>query len=233
MESPGAPPVGRIEQGIIMYGMYVYRDRVSAISKEELYLIFQTTRALNSLKVFNKLLKEKFEHRNDDNIKTKEFTELMLFHASMIWEIMYLVFNSLGESYRGYIKETNQNYIDELIEQIRSKRDDNIEILREIRNKHSFHIADDIRYAIPFFTDGKARWDYKIGICRSSTEEDLFYSIEDTILMGYLAKRFSKNEIEVFDLLQDSVTKYTKELYDLFNSILYDFLNDKVYVQEI
>jgi hypothetical protein len=148
----------------------------------------------------------------------------------MIWEILSLLQKDLCEKYRGTISAELQKRIDDIVETTKSNKDDEIKILREIRNKHSFHIAHDDHYAMSFFSDEVPRWDYKIGVFETTMEGDIYYTMEDHILVGYLMREFNKNENEIFDILMSALIKYSRGLLELFNSIFAELLKDKIYI---
>jgi len=213
-----------------MKKIYIFRSQLNRMNKESLYLVFQCTRVINSIKTFNKLLKEKEHGRNKNDLNGKEFIEILLFNASSIWEVLDLLNKDLAKRMKGTISDELQKRVDKIILLIKSGKDESINILKDIRNKHSFHIAYDKNYALSFFKDGPSRWDMKIGMLASTREEDIVYTIEDEILMSYLMREFNKTENEVFDLIIESISKYVQELLNLFNSILFELVDSKIYI---
>jgi len=175
-------------------------------------------------------MSDKYKHRFENEFNKKEFLEYVFYHCSIIWEIMDLIYKNLYKRLIGEIDENILAEVKTLYNEIKSGKINEIIILKEIRNKHSFHIAFDPQYADSFFTDELARYDLPIGLVGSNFEKDMFFNFEDRILIAYLERKFKMEPEEIFDLMMSSLEKYSHCIHELFKKIFKDITKNSIYM---
>ena len=215
-----------------MINIYMYRNSLNHCSKEELYLIVQTTRILNNSKQFYLISMELYPAIKGDELKAKRLFEVLCHQASALFEVFYVLSNNLAKKYNGHIKKELMDRIDILVDKYRKKNDNRIEVLRDIRNKHGYHIGSDDSYFKKFITDNPTRWDQKIGIGYSSIEQDLIYTIDNALLITFMMDKYKLDELAMYDFIKQSITDYTDDIIDLFRDVLEDLISEMAYVVE-
>jgi len=212
-----------------MRAIYVYRNQLNRLSVEELYLLVQTTRAINSTKQFSLLVIEKYNRRTDNEIIAKQYFGLLYFQASSLWEIVNVLRKDLYSKYLKYLSDELNIEIKKIVDASSNDSDIRLKIIRDIRNKHAYHIASDKDYIYKFIDNEPSRYDLRIGFASSTVEKDIIYTLEDGILISYLMKKYNLDELSMYNKVIDSVMEYTDILLKLFNKILEELMKGKVY----
>ena len=213
-----------------MKEIFVHYDAINKMTKEELYLLLQTTRAINATKQFNKILIDKYDTRTKNNVAAVDYFEYICYQGSLLWEIIDVLRKDLAKRYIKYLDATLNNRINEILVKEKSQDDIRLKIIQDIRNKHSFHIAHDDKYAFSSIDDKPTRSDFRIGYAESLEEIDIIYTIENGVLISYLKKKYMLSEADTYDKIITAVNEYSEILFDLFNDIFKKIMSDKIYV---
>jgi hypothetical protein len=200
------------------------------MSKKELYVIVQTTKIWNKLRFFLILMSDIRKQGLESEFQAKKFMELVFNQAAAIYEVIEVLEKDLLHKYKAYIAEKQYLELHQIVKDWKSKKVEDLEIIKDIRNKHSSHIAHDENYIHQLITDDPALFDLKIASGESSLENRYFYTLDASFLIGYLMKTYKKEELEMYIKVKDCITDYTKLLYGAFDKIMDTLLRDKVYV---
>ena len=213
-----------------VFKIYMYRNKLNACSRNELYLIMQTTRVINNSKQLYLAAKDLYPLINGDEIKAKRYVEVLYHQASAIYEVLYVLDKDLLKKYNGQISDSLYEKLNDIVSRYRKKSDKRIEVLKDIRNKHGYHIAYDNDYIWKYITDKPSRYDLKIGIGNSTIEQDLIYTMDNDLFVTYIMDKYSMSEIEVNDYIKKCIKEYADIIIDLFRDILEELLKDKIYL---
>jgi len=207
----------------------MYRNELNSCSKIELYLIMQTTRVINNSKQLYLAAKDLYPLINGDEIRAKRYVEVLYHQASALYEVFYILDKDLLRRFKGQISDNLYAKMNDIVVKYRKKNDRRIEVLRDIRNKHGYHIAYDNDYIWKYITDKPSRWDLKIGIGNSTIEQDLIYTMDNDLFITYMMDKYSMSDTEVYDYIKKCITEYADIIIDLFRDVLEELLKDKVY----
>jgi hypothetical protein len=216
-----------------MYNIFWKKKNLNEASTEKVYLIVQTTCIMNSVKQVYLASFELLQNIDDNELKANRYREVYYHHASTLFEVFYLLDKDLLKKYKRYIDKNLLQDIESIVNKYKSRKDIQIELLRDIRNKHAYHIAYDDNYFNNFIKDGANIKDYKIGICESKQEKDIIYTIDMDLFMTYLISKYQKTEVELYDLMDKAIKDYTNIIIKLFTKILAELVKNEIYLEKI
>ena len=208
-----------------MFTMYIPHDLNNALSSDIHYLIFQTMRLTNQAKMFWVATNELRKCGVPNAVTGKKLNELFLQHAANLYEIIFSLFNdkydkrTLYERYKEALKdaETLQG-LDKLRKELESK-DREILVLKEIRNKHSAHVATDGYYAWQGIKNVATNRDIPVAVGESRKAGDWFFTLDLDQIFGHIKNNILKESVNVQEDVYRIITQYTLRLIKLFAQI--------------
>lgn len=168
-----------------MIDVYLKQNALSSMSKEELYVIIQTTRIVNAIKLFYTIAIDVSANGLEDEVAAKKYMELLFHQAANLFEVIQILKKDLLIRYPKYLNTVKTLHdLEDLVYELDHHNQD-IEVLRAIRNKHGFHIGHDPTYIRHYIKEGPAYRDLRIGGGKSLREIDFFYTIDIEHLYKY------------------------------------------------
>ena len=208
-----------------MFMMYIPHDLNNALSSDIHYLIFQTMRLTNQAKMFWVATNELRKCGVPNVVTGKKLNELFLQHAANLYEIIFSLFNdkydkrTLYERYTDALNDAGTlQELDRFRQQLESK-DKEVLVLKEIRNKHSAHIATDGYYAWQGIKNKATNKDISVAVGESRRAEDWFFTLDLDQIFGHIKNNVLRESSNVQEDVYKIITQYTLRLIKLFAQI--------------
>lgn len=212
-----------------MIEIYIRQDSLSAMSREELYVVIQTTRIVNAIKLFYTIAIDIHKGEMANDLDAKKYLELLFHQAANLYEILYVLDKDLMRRYSKCLNNSDTiSELKELVHQLRTK-DYRVEVLKAIRSKHSFHIGYDPTYIWSYIKEGPADKDSRIAAGRSIREIDFFYTMDIEPLFTFIKDRIIPHTVDVYREAKDIIDSYTTILLKLFDRVTAELLEGKIY----
>ncbi len=215
-----------------MFEIYLTKDAQNAMTREEAYVLTQSMRIFNSIRMFILIAEDIKKLGLDDNVSNKKYTELLMYQAANLNEVLVTLREDLIERYRAMLKDENiLNTLDSWEKRIKSN-DQSLRVLEAVRNKYAFHVPYDAFYVWNYITDDPVKEDKLIGIGETIQGSGWFFTWDFELIMSYLKDHVLEKDIELKDVYpktKDIIDQISIELYRLFNAILQDILRNKIY----
>ena len=214
-----------------MFKTFLTKDALDKMTRDEVYLLFQTLRINNSLKVFILIADDVRKTGPNDIVNSKKFIELLLYHAASLHEVLEVLRLDLFERYKSAL--TDRNLLDGLRrweERIKAK-DETTRVLLTIRNKHAFHVASDQSYVWSNITDEPATQDVIIGVGETMQGSGFFFTWDVDWLFQFLGRHVlvgNLSEEESYLHVTKIVDAANVDLYRLFQGITRALLMDRI-----
>ncbi len=199
------------------------------MTKEELYVIIQTTRIVNAIKLFYTIALDVLNKGLEDEVSAKKYMELLFHQAANLYEILEILKRDLINKYPKYLRN-NETIISmqDLVKKLKH-HDPNIEVLKAIRNKHSFHIGHDPTYIWNYIKEGPADRDSRIAGGKSIKEAEFFYTMDIEPLYAYIKDNILKSTKDIYADVKQIIDEYTSKLLNLFNDVCMELLKGRIY----
>ena len=214
-----------------MYSIYLRKELLNTLSKEEFYFLAQSLKALNMTKFFYVLA---IETKNGDftsQIQAKKYIELIFpYQASSLWEIYVAIRDDLKEKGKKILPDNLVKELEKITEEMNDTKNYEMKILKDIRNKHSFHLSVDKNYVFSQITEDTANSDIRIGFGETERECDYFYTLDYEMLFSFLSSKYNYTKENIHEEIFSIINKHSKRLIDLFNSILSGILPRNSYI---
>jgi hypothetical protein len=155
----------------------------------------------------------------------RKLEELFLQHAANLYGIFDSLFDfkydkrTLYERYKEVLKDKETLRELDLVYQLHQAQDKKIRVLKEIRNKHSAHIATDEFYAWQGIKNEAIKKDVPVAIGESQKATDWFFTLDLDQIFGHLRNNILKDSINVQEDVYKIITEYTLRLIKLFAQI--------------
>jgi hypothetical protein len=208
-----------------MFTMYIPHELNNSLSLDTHYLIFQTMRLTNQAKMFWVATNELRKCGAPSAVTGKKLNELFLQHAANLYEIIFRLFNDKSDKrtlyarYKEALKdEETLQELDRLRKELESK-DREILVLKEIRNKHSAHIATDGYYAWQGIKNIATNRDIPVAVGESRKAGDWFFTLDLDQIFGHIKNNILKESVNVQEDVYRIITQYTLRLIKLFAQI--------------
>ncbi len=217
-----------------MFEIYLTKSAQDAMSKDYIYLLMQTMRIFNALKLFV-LIAEDIKNRGpDDIINDKKYIELLLYHAGNLNEVLVTLKKDLLPRYRQIItKKSTLTGLDKW-EQCIKNNDETNRVLTTIRNKHSFHIAHDPYYPWKYITDDPATSDKLVGVGETMQGSGWFFTWDTDIILAFLrdhALMQKTDTVQDYMRIKKIIDDASVDLYKLFEAIVDEMIRSKIYIK--
>jgi len=216
-----------------MHEMFINRETLNRIPTSELYLIAQFSKASNMAKYFILIASEMEEGIYEDELKAKRYFELLLLQLSSLWEIIVALRDDLAEKAKPYLSPNTNAIIGELLSAFSGLDATDMKMLKDIRNKHAFHLSKDSDYVPSLLTNEESLKDLRLGMGHSNDETKFFYSLDYSIIVTFLMKKYKMLEIDVYAKIKDMATKYTIKIINTVSMIMNDLLKGRVTIREL
>jgi hypothetical protein len=214
-----------------MFKIYLTKTAQDQMTRDDLYLLTQTMRISNSLKVFVLVADDIRKYGPDDIVNQKKFVELLLYHAANLHEILDVLKKDLFPRYQVAIKESSLLAgLRDWEERIKAK-DETIRVLEDIRNKHAFHVPHDEHYVWHTITDSPAKEDVVIGVGETIEGRGHFFTWDVDMLFAYLREHAlvtGLSQEQSYDRVKNIIDNASQDLYKLFNNIIQYMLKNRI-----
>jgi len=215
-----------------MYEIYLTRKALDEMSRDYLYLLLQTMRIFNCLKVFVLIGDDIKRYGPHDLVNEKKLLELLFYHASNLNEILAALTEDLLPRYRAEINDSTILVGLSKWEKKIKKNDETVRVLSTIRNKHSFHVAYDPFYLWKYIKDQPATSDMLIGVGETMQGSGWFFTKDNENIIAFLADHALDSKtgnIEDYFRIRKIIDETSVDLYHLFETIVTEMLHDKIY----
>ena len=217
-----------------MFQIYLTKAAQDSMSRDETYLLVQTMRIFNGLRLFILIAEDTRRKGPDDVVNHKKYIELLFNHASNLNEVLVALQEDLFARYRQVM--TRKDVIDGLQrwEDRINRRDETVKVLAAIRNKHSFHVAHDPYYPWKYITEGPASGDRLIGIGETMQGEGWVFSLDTDLIFAFLrdhALESPGDAAQDYGKVIKIIDEASVNLYKLFEAIVSEMLRNRVYMK--
>ncbi len=100
----------------------MFRNKLNACSRDELYLIMQTTRVISNSKQLYLAAIDLFPLIKGDEIKAKRYHEVLYHQASAIYEVFYVLDKDLLRRFKGQISDSLYERLNDIVLKYRKKK---------------------------------------------------------------------------------------------------------------
>jgi hypothetical protein len=217
-----------------MFEIYLTKTAQDAMSRDDIYLLTQTMRIFNGLRLFI-LIADDIQRRGpDDVLNQKKYIELLLNHAANLNEVLSALEEDLFPRYRHAL--TNQAVLDGLTrwENRIKRKDETVRVLTSIRNKHAFHVAHDPFYPWKYLTEGPAAADKLIGVGETIQGSGWLFTWDTDLILAFLrdhALEHTGDLVQDYMKVKKIIDNASVDLYTLFQSIVDELLRNKIYMK--
>lgn len=215
-----------------MYKIFLTKEAQDRLTGPDLYLLIQTLRISNSIKMFVLIADDISKKGPDDFVNTQKFMELLLYHAGNLHEILIALRDDLFPRYRATISEPK--ILADLLrweDQIRAKGEA-VKMLEIIRNKHAFHVPIDPYFVWHTINEGPANDDVAIGLGETMQGSGFFFTYDVDMLFDYLRKHVLQGSItdlgESYSRVKGIIDDVSSDLYKMFLGITECLLRGKI-----
>jgi hypothetical protein len=166
-----------------MFEIVLPHEINNSLSRDEHYLIAQTMRMINQVKMFYVAAEDIRKLAPDNGITYKKYDDLMLQHAANLYEIIRCLYDeeygkSLYQRYKEALKDKETLKELEALKGTLESDGKEIRVLKDIRNKHAAHIATDGFYVWQSISDTPMNRDLRVGIGEARTEGGWFFMLD-------------------------------------------------------
>ena len=206
------------------------KESANQLNEEQTYLIAQSIRAANKIKIFYLVAIDIKGKEIQNEVQAKKYLELLLVQAAQIWEVLIAFREELCDKMKPFLKPDTWNDLNDLVSILRSTNIGDYRILKDIRNKHSFHLATDDDYIYSIINDEPMKEDLEIGLGETTRTSDYFYSLDHRILFSYLMKKYNLAEGPLHGKINELINTTSIKLLEIINKIIEDQLRDHIYM---
>jgi len=215
-----------------MFEIYLTKAAQDAMSRDEMYVLTQTMRIFNGLRLFVLIADDIKRRGPEDVVNEKKYIELLFNHAASLNEVLVALKEDLFPRYRSVLKnETVLNELKKWEDRIDSK-DETVKVLTTIRNKHSFHVAHDPFYPWKYITEGPATADKLIGVGETMQGSGWVFTWDTDLILAFFrdyALERTDDIVHDYIRVKNIIDEASVELYKLFQAIVDEMLRNKIY----
>ena len=217
-----------------MFEIYLTKAAQSAMSRDDMYLLTQTMRIFNGLRLFVLIADDIKRRGPEDVVNEKKYIELLFNHAASLNEVLAALKEDLFSRYRAVLK--NKTVLDGLKkweERIDNKHE-TVKVLTTIRNKHSFHVAHDPFYPWKYITEGPATADKLIGVGETTQGTGWVFTWDTDLILAFIrdhALQQTDDILEDYVRVKKIIDEASVELYKLFLAIVDEMLRNRIYAK--
>jgi len=221
-----------------MYEIVLPKEVNNSLSRDFHYLMLQTMRITNQVKIFHVLLFDVIAHLPKTTVTLKKVGELLFQHAANLYEVMRTVFDPTARPslYDRYIREIkNPKTLEELrhLRELYKPENKAIRVLEAIRIKYSAHIPTDSFYAWQSISDSPAEADMRVGVADSEREADWYFTVDLGQIVTHIQKNILHSADHTDDAIRAIISQYSAFLLILFGDIGVELFSDKLIVRQI
>ena len=216
-----------------MFEIYITKDAQNAMTRDDVYLVTQTMRIFNGLRLFSIIADDIRRRGPDDILNQKKYIELHLSPAANLNEVLVALEEDLFPRYKTVIK--NQAILAQLTkweERIKQK-DETTRVLAAIRNKHAFHVAHDRYYPWNYITEAPATDDKVIAVGETMQGAGWLFTWDIDLIFEYLrdhALEQKGDPLTVAMRVKKIINGASVDLWNLFEKIVAELLLDRCYI---
>jgi len=214
-----------------MFMIYLTQSAQNSVNKEYLYLLTQTMKILNAVRLFVLVADDIRRRGPDDIVNHKKFMELILYQGANLYEILNVLKEDLLPRYQKELRDPNILSLLESLARGFKDKDETTKVLEAIRNKHAFHVPYDPYYVWNVLTDDEATEDKLIGAGEDIRGSGWFFTWDTDILFDYLQKHAIDKSITADSSYVRSkhlIDQKSKEIYSAFNAAMQFMLRGKI-----
>jgi hypothetical protein len=216
-----------------MIGLFYHFDDYNKLSSEERYFLTTLTFFYNRTKLFLSMAIPFLDPEKNDEILAKKFFELILIQCSNIYEIIDSLTDDFLLLCNKYLsKELNETLL-ELHQQEKSQKCVDIQILKDIRTKYSFHIPKDDYFILQTKDTTIYSDDLLIAHYSSEEEKDFFFNMDFYTFSHYIDVKYHLSDLEFHKKLKEILYKYTDKLLLIFNKAIFELLAGHCYTTNL
>jgi hypothetical protein len=220
-----------VQRGNKMFQVYLTKAAQDSMSREDLYLLTQTMRISNSLKLFVLVAEDIKNKGPKDVVNNKKYLEMLFYQAANLYEVLVVLKADMIPRYKSKITDANTlTSLHEWDNRLESK-EEAVEILKTIRNKHTFHVAYDPYYVWNYISDKPAAKDILIGVGETIQGSGWFFTSDVDILFSHINDHFLHKEptsTDVYTRVKQIIDETSLALTKLISALLNELLRDRI-----
>jgi len=199
----------------------VFPKEKSDVPRDDLYLIFQTMRMTNLVKMLFYAALDIQQYAPKSMITARKTEELFLAHGANLYEVLHRMQDaeygkSLHDRYKDKLRDRQTlSVLDGLMDLVKSD-DRSIRVLEAIRNKHSAHIATDNFYIWNNISEKPNDRDIPVGVGESNKHGDWFFTLDSGLLFAHIGTTILRDSKNVRHDVITIIKEYSVRLIDLF-----------------
>lgn len=215
-------------------GVYIKKDKLKEISRNEFIAFIQITRVIASLR-FWMSAHMKIEKDKEKIFWLRDSIELYFVLISMLKEAKKTYFNEIENIIRDkYITNEIEKELKIFREELKKGKDKqegfNL-LVQKVRDNISFHYRKDIYKDI--VTDGQPTEDLRVAFAKSNKIIDCLYEIPYTVMLTYIRNLVpEENKGNPIDWIFDETIKNTNNFVSILEKITGNILENIGYKKE-
>ena len=214
-----------------MFQIYLTKSAQDAMSRDETYLLSQTMRIFNTVRLFITVADDIRRRGPDDIVNQKKYMDLLFYHAANLSEVLTTLKEDLFPRYKSAPLDAESLEGLSRWEQRIKDNDETVRVLATIRNKHSFHIGHDPYYGWKYITDAPAEADKLIAVGETMQGLGWFFTWDNDIILAFLRDHAFTEQGKLEDgymKVKKIIDEASVDLYKLFLRIVSTMLRSKI-----